>query len=869
MRVLIIGAGVGGLTLAHGLHKAGIEVLVIERQTEKTENLAGYGLHIDRNGRHALRSCLPLSNWTRLQTVFSSAGTQQFFRDTQFRVLAEKDDAKLSGKPAFEVERSAVGRLELRDVLLDGLDSASCSLVHRGRTFVRYEQLKDGLLRAHFSNGTWEDCDLLVGADGPKSPVRRQYMPSLDRVDLGIRAIAGRYILDDERIQNLPTELTSGALNNIVPSGIGWMFTSAWGSGQSSHYIVWAYVVPVKDSAPILDQMHGLELRDHVLRSVKEWSPNLRELVEGCDLSTIKCLPLRTMPTLKPWESSNVTLLGDAIHNMTPMAGMGANTALRDAEVLTRCLVDVTAGRLELIEAIRLYEAEMRGYANAAVQWSNWEAWPENGQSCYIDTQRSIPCGQGRVSLYSIQAKSPEDIQAGICFAQKHNLRVAIRNTGHDFAGRSVAPESLQINTHEMSNKKAHKDFKPIGSNGKGEGPAITVGAGVQLYDMYKWLGEHDLMVVGVSSHGVGIAGGYIQGGGHSILAAIGGMASDHVLEFRVVVADGRYVIANAYQNTDIFWALRGGGGGTWGIVTSVTVRAFRDPPIVTFSLSGGAPFGNESYWEAVKHFHAFLPKFNDAGGNMYYWLLPDLKDAHLGHVSAMTASGGFRNVSSKAAIDRLMRPLVKELGRITGTPFNYTSTLSPKASTMYTATNEPPDEVGRRFTLGSRIVTRDFLKSADGPGKVTDALRSLKTYPGETVKGQNAIQGLIVAGPAMRADDGLIDSALHPVWRKALLHIVLARGWDANTSFAEQQAVQRNLTEVEVPILKQLEPHSNGGAYLNEADGYEQDFQNSFWGSNYPRLYKIKQKWDKENLFIVRSGVGSEDWDDEALCRV
>ncbi|CAJ0544153.1 Ff.00g034740.m01.CDS01 [Fusarium sp. VM40] len=86
MRVLIIGGGIGGLTLAHRLRKADIEVLVLERQTEKTEDLAGYGLHIDQNGRKALRSCLPLSNWTRLQTIFSSAGTRLFFRDTQLRM---------------------------------------------------------------------------------------------------------------------------------------------------------------------------------------------------------------------------------------------------------------------------------------------------------------------------------------------------------------------------------------------------------------------------------------------------------------------------------------------------------------------------------------------------------------------------------------------------------------------------------------------------------------------------------------------------------------------------------------------------------------------------------------------------------------
>ncbi|KAK2939700.1 hypothetical protein FoTM2_002919 [Fusarium oxysporum f. sp. vasinfectum] len=140
----------------------------------------------------------------------------------------------------------------------------------------------------------------------------------------------------------------------------------------------------------------------------------------------------------------------------------------------------------------------------------------------------------------------------------------------------------------------------------------------------------------------------------------------------------------------------------------------------------------------------------------MYYWLLPDLKDAQLGHVSAMIASGGFGNVSSKATIDRLMGPFVKELEAITGLPFNYTSTLSRKASTMYTATNEPSDEVGRRVILGSRIMTRDFSKSARGP--------ACKPYPDETVEGQNAIQGLVVAGPAVKAKAATVDSALHPV---------------------------------------------------------------------------------------------------------
>ncbi|VUC31010.1 unnamed protein product [Clonostachys rosea] len=378
MRILIIGGGIGGLTLAHGLLKAGIDVQVVERQVERSENLAGYGLHIDKNGRHALRSCLPLSNWTYLQAKFSSAGTQLFFRDTQLRVLAEKDDAVVSEKPVLEVERSAVGRMELRDTLLEGLENPSSETIQWGRTFTQYAQLEDGRVRAYFSDGSHEDCDLLVGADGPNSKVRQQYLPNLDRLDLGIQAIAGRYILDDKKMPKLPTEFTNGSLNNIVPSGKGWMFISSWGSEQTAskdqHYVLWAYVVPADQLAQACEQPLGSDLKDSVLHNISQWAPGLNELVNGTDPSTIKCLPIRTMPTLTPWDPSNITLIGDAIHNMTPMAGIGANTALRDAEVLTRYLIDVAAGRLALNEAVGIYESTMRIYANEALKLSTRNA---------------------------------------------------------------------------------------------------------------------------------------------------------------------------------------------------------------------------------------------------------------------------------------------------------------------------------------------------------------------------------------------------------------------------------------------------------------------------------------------------------------
>ncbi|KAL7903936.1 hypothetical protein GGI35DRAFT_490952 [Trichoderma velutinum] len=382
MKVLIIGGGVGGLCLAHGLLKTGIEVQVFEQQVNNTENLAGYGIHINQDGRRALRTCLPLSNWTRLQTIFTPAGAQLYFRDTQLQLLAERDDAELSGKSIKETERCGIGRLELRDILLEGLIDKRPPVIEWNKVFIRYDRLPDGDVRAHFSDGTFADGDLLVGADGPNSTVRHQYLPDLKRLDLGVCAIAGRYLLDENRIENLPAEITDGSLNNIVPYGKGWMFSSAWKSrpadgnhySDAEHYVVWAYVLPTEDipqNAPGLD---GSKLRDHVLEVTKGWSPQLRNMLSDSDTSSIKFLSLRSMPTLSKWDPSNVTLLGDAIHNMTPMGGIGANTALQDAEVLSRHITDVAAGRLTVVEAVGNYQDEMLIYANEALKLSRRNA---------------------------------------------------------------------------------------------------------------------------------------------------------------------------------------------------------------------------------------------------------------------------------------------------------------------------------------------------------------------------------------------------------------------------------------------------------------------------------------------------------------
>jgi FAD/FMN-containing dehydrogenase len=174
-----------------------------------------------------------------------------------------------------------------------------------------------------------------------------------------------------------------------------------------------------------------------------------------------------------------------------------------------------------------------------AVQIANWASWPQRNETCYVDTARSVPCGQGRISLYSVVARKAEHIQAAVRFVKRHNIRLAIKNTGHCFLGRSVAPDSLQILTHNLKSIDFVDNFKPQGcTTGRaGYGSAVTIGAGVQLKDLYTALGQRNLTAVIGASHTVGAAGGYIQGGGHSPLGPWKGMAVDNALEFTVVTA--------------------------------------------------------------------------------------------------------------------------------------------------------------------------------------------------------------------------------------------------------------------------------------------------------------------------------------------
>jgi 2-polyprenyl-6-methoxyphenol hydroxylase-like FAD-dependent oxidoreductase len=382
-RVLIIGGGLGGLCLAQGLQRAGIEAQVYERDQAATSRAQGFRIHIDPQGSRALHQCLPPHLWR----IFDATGGDF---SQGFTVVSEQlqelltlfDERERMSDPV--ARHRSVSRITLREILLAGLRAT----VYFGKRFVSYEEMQDGRLLAHFDDGSTAVGDVLIGADGVNSRVRQQYLPQLDPVDTGVLAIAARISLSDGVMALAPARLLDGPVM-LMPSEPCSLFMAMWKrSSEAQQYLRQLGIEEVSagdDNYLLLglggradflridgdaDALKGTTLKNVLRRTVARWHPDVRKLVEMADESQISLSRLRSSAVPTAWKATRVTLLGDAIHSMTPYRGIGANIALRDAGLLATRLTEVADSSKSIVRAIAEYEAEMREYAFAAVRSS-------------------------------------------------------------------------------------------------------------------------------------------------------------------------------------------------------------------------------------------------------------------------------------------------------------------------------------------------------------------------------------------------------------------------------------------------------------------------------------------------------------------
>lgn len=388
--VVVIGGGTGGLCLAQGLRQNGVSVAVYERSRVRTERLQGYRVHINPDGSRALSECLPAVLWEKfVSTCGELNGAFGFVDEHLNELMLLGDDLPTGAESDPTRAHHSVSRITLQQVLSSDLEG----ILHYDKQFERYERDPGGGVTCFFADGTTAKADVVVAADGANSRVRSQYLPQAIREDTGILTVMGKFPLPAEVRRELPPRLCDGP-NSVMPPRACGMFVAPQvvdeGVGENdmaaeydpvlfdntNSYLMWAYAA-ARDRYPdagAVAELDGAALKDMVGDLMDGWSPALRRLVEESPVETVTVLPIKTSVPVKAWASTNITLLGDAIHSMTPFRGIGANTALRDARLLSRNLSAAARGELTLSQAIQDYEREMRRYGFAAVRASRRSA---------------------------------------------------------------------------------------------------------------------------------------------------------------------------------------------------------------------------------------------------------------------------------------------------------------------------------------------------------------------------------------------------------------------------------------------------------------------------------------------------------------
>ena len=340
----------------------------------------------------------------------------------------------------------------------------------------------------------------------------------------------------------------------------------------------------------------------------------------------------------------------------------------------------------------------------------------------------------------------------------------------------------------------------------------------------------------------VGISGGYTQGGGHGPLNSAYGLAADNVLEWEVVTGDGEHLIATPQQNTDLYWAFSGGGGGTYGVALSMTIKIHPDGPITGPVLSFASPnVGNETYWKAVGVFLKHLPGivkgtnhsvqfslWNDNFGALFVLLDQDS--------STVNATLG----SLLAELDSIGMPYNLEVGESATFVDYYNTFYGPLPYGL-----EPPST-----TLNSRIIPEWVAVDPEANAKLMDAM-TLSTETGE-------FQVACTASDTNRTDHP--DNAVLPAWRESIAACNMNAFWNWSAPLSQNLEVKGRMVDVYAPAWDAATPGS--GVYLNEIDPwYKGDFKQTMYGANYPRLLEIKHQHDPHHLFYGHHAVGSDEF--------
>lgn len=445
-----------------------------------------------------------------------------------------------------------------------------------------------------------------------------------------------------------------------------------------------------------------------------------------------------------------------------------------------------------------------------------------------------------------MNVSTASEIASTIRFAQTRNIRLVIRNTGHDYMGRSTGAGSLSIWTHNLKGVEV-VDWQSLEYAGKAV--KIAAGAlGVEILDEAK---KHGLVVVAGECPTVGIAGGYTQSGGHSPLSTAFGLSADNTLEFEVVNAKGELVRANPTSadpdSRDLFYALSGGGAGNFGVVVSVVLRAHPDRVMSGASFTIKKNEYGVDIAAVLEKWHEALPAIIEAGTQATYLATTEYATIH--------SISGY-NVT-RPELEKALQPFIKHMADMNvALKPNYTEFATYHDHYLHYFGPLPEGAFGGAGNqlMGGRLLLRDALPHV---GIAINATMQL----GVQFIGQ-AVNVTRFAQPSIRA--------VLPQWRSAVVMSAYSVPYLDTVPFAQMEERQDFITQRVMPIVEAVTP--NAGAYINEADYQQKDWQHVFYGENYARLLAIKRRLDPKGVFYNEIAVGSEGWKvkkDGRMCKM
>jgi FAD/FMN-containing dehydrogenase len=502
--------------------------------------------------------------------------------------------------------------------------------------------------------------------------------------------------------------------------------------------------------------------------------------------------------------------------------------------------------------------------------------------SGWLDAWTSAP------SVYAVAAATATDVVAAVNFARKHNLRLVVKGGGHSYQGTSNSADSLLIWTRHMNRVEPHDSFVPQGCKGK-----VTPQAAVSVEAGAMWMHVYDVVttqtgryVQGGGCATVGVAG-LIQSGGFGSFSKKYGLAAAGLLEAEVVTADGVPRIANACTHPDLFWALKGGGGGSFGVVTRLTLRTRELPQFfgaVFGTIKAGSDAACRSLTARVTDFYRerlynphwgeqirFKPDNTVEVGMVFQGLNQQQAEAEWRPILDWVA-----NSSNGCTWEAPLRVIV-----IPARHFWDPAFLRKNAAPFIVEDGRPGAPEGNIFWRGDQEQVGVFwhgyrsawlsasLLRQDRRRELADALFKASRSWEVSLHFNKGLAGAPEEDIAAAK-----DTATNPAVVDAFALAIIAGGGPPAFSGMpapkpDLAAARRHAGSINQATDELLTVAGPSGSYVSESDFFESAWQRSYWGPNYARLAAVKQKYDPHGLFFVHHGVGSEHWSPDGFTKL